>query len=182
MHGLFSRHFISANLASLLSSESYEGSHTTTVNTHLLPAADQHGFWPGHSTTSTTDDWCCDRLQSNETATSNYMCCCWRRHSIQCTITYCYQRLQDQRFRRQPVDGYELLQRQTISYKLQRCQVGGKNNPYWCSTRLEVVTYAVQFLHSWLATADRASQVDLLGGIYNRVGLRSKHFGTRANS
>ena len=24
----------------------------TTVNTHLLPAADRHGFRPGHSTTS----------------------------------------------------------------------------------------------------------------------------------
>ena len=29
-----------------------EGSLLTTVNTHLLPAFDQHGFQPGHSTTS----------------------------------------------------------------------------------------------------------------------------------
>ena len=47
-----------------------------------------------------------------------------RRHSIQSTITYCYQRLQDQHFLMQPV---ELHQRQTISYKLQRRQV--KDNP-----------------------------------------------------
>ena len=42
----------------------------------------------------------------------------------------------------------ELHQRQAISYKLQRRQVEGKDNPYWRSARLEVVTHAIQFLHS----------------------------------
>ena len=37
----------------------------------------------------------------------------------------------------------ELHQRQTISYKLQRRQVEGKDNLCWRSARLEVVTYAI---------------------------------------
>ena len=39
----------------------------------------------------------------------------------------------------------ELHQRQTISYKLQRCQVKGKDNPYWRSARLEVVPTLFSF-------------------------------------
>ena len=42
------------------------------------------------------------------------------------------------------------------------------------SARLEVVTHAIQCLHSWHATPDRTSQVDLLRVWHNRVGFRSK--------
>ena len=73
----------------------------TTVNTHLLQAADQHGFRPGNSTTS-------DLLHlTNDVATGfnqrkpPHRTICVADYS---TITYCYQRLQDQRFLRQPVD------------------------------------------------------------------------------
>ena len=49
---IFSKHLISANLTSLQSTESYEALMLTSVYIHLLTAADQHGFRPGHSTTS----------------------------------------------------------------------------------------------------------------------------------
>ena len=58
----------------------------------------------------------------------------------------------------------ELHQRQTFN-----------DNPYWCSARLEVGTHAIQFLHSWHATADRTSQADVLRGWHNRVGFWSKN-------
>ena len=74
----------------------------------------------------------------------------------------------------------ELHQRQTFSHRLQRRKVVGKDNPYWLSARLEVVTNAIQFLHCWHATADRTSQADLLRGWHNRVGFWSDNLGTRA--
>ena len=52
----------------------------------------------------------------------------------------------------------DLHHRKTISYKLQRRQIEGKENPYWRSARPEVVIHAIQILHSWHATADRTSQ------------------------
>ena len=39
-------------LAPLSGSESYGGTLLPTINNHLPPSADQHGFRPGHSTTS----------------------------------------------------------------------------------------------------------------------------------
>ena len=42
----------------------------------------------------------------------------------------------------------ELHERQTLSYMQKRLEVEGKDNPYWLSPRLEVVTYTIQFLHS----------------------------------
>ena len=58
----------------------------------------------------------------------------------------------------------ELHQRHKISYKLQRRQLKGKDNPYWHPARLDVVTHAIRFLHSWHATVDKISQTDLLRG------------------
>ena len=81
----------------------------TTVNTHLLPASDQHGFRTGHSTTSALL-----QLTSDVATGFNQM---KPPHRIVCvavdltaafdTVNHnvCYQRLHDQRFQRQPVDG-----------------------------------------------------------------------------
>ena len=66
----------------------------TTVNTHLLPASDQHGFRTGHSTTSAL-------LQLTSDVATGFN----QRKPPHRTITHCYQRLQDQRFQGRPVDG-----------------------------------------------------------------------------
>ena len=65
----------------------------TTVNTHLLPAFNQHGFRAGHTTTSAL-------LQLTSDVATGF------NQRIKITITYCYKILQDQRFLRQHVDGY----------------------------------------------------------------------------
>ena len=152
--------FISVNIATLPGSKSYGGSHTYT---HLLSAFDQHGFRPGHSTTSALLQLTSDvatgfnqRKQSHWTIcvdvdltavfdTVNYNCTAIK----DCTINASGGNL---------LIDVDLHQRQTISYKLQRRQVEGKDNPYLRSAMLEVVTYAIQFLHSWHDTADRTSQ------------------------
>ena len=58
---------------------------------------------------------------------------------------------------------------QTISYNLKRRQVEGKDNPYWRSARLEVVTHAIQFY-----IADMDDITLWASGV--------KNFGTRAKS
>ena len=52
----------------------------------------------------------------------------------------------------------ELHQKQAISYKLQMRKIEGRDSPHLHSSRLEAVSIAIQFLLSWHATADRASQ------------------------
>ena len=53
----------------------------------------------------------------------------------------------------------ELHLRQIISYKLQRRQVEDKDNPYWRSAKLEVVTHAIKFIHRGHATPDRTRRI-----------------------
>ena len=81
----------------------------TTVNTHLLPACDQHGFRPGHSTTSALLQLMSDVATSFHEREPPHRRICvavdLTADSIQSTITYCYQSLQDQRFLRQSFDG-----------------------------------------------------------------------------
>ena len=82
----------------------------STVNTHLLPASDQRGFRTGHSTTSALLQLTSDIATGfNQRKPPHRTVCAAvgteRRHSIQSTVTHCYQRLQAQRFQRQPVDG-----------------------------------------------------------------------------
>ena len=70
---------------SLLCSESYGGSHAYHCQHTLAPS-----FWPTRIPTrtfnyfcsTTTDEWCRDRLQSKETATSNDLCRCWPNSGI----------------------------------------------------------------------------------------------------
>ena len=87
--GHFSMHFISANLTSLPSSESYGGSH----DYHRLPAADEHGFRPGHSTTSALLQLASDFATGFNQRKSPHRTICWLNGGFRYSqpITYCYQ-------------------------------------------------------------------------------------------
>ena len=81
----------------------------TTVNTHLLPAFDQHRFRPEHSTTSALLQLTSDVATGFNQRKLPYRTICAAVMSTAAFYTvnhtYCYQILKDQRFLRHPVDG-----------------------------------------------------------------------------
>ena len=125
----------------------------TTVNTHLLPDFNQHGFRAGHSTTSALL-----QLTSDVATGFNQRKPPHRTICVDVDLTAAFDTVNHNvlisRIARStlpegnPSMTVELHQRQTISYKLQRRQVNGKDNPHRRSARLEAVTHAIQFLHS----------------------------------
>ena len=83
----------------------------TTVITHLLPASDQHGFRTRHSTTSALLQLTSDVATGFHQRKTPHRTVCVAVDLTAAfdtsTITHCYQRLQDQCFQRQPVDGFQ---------------------------------------------------------------------------
>ena len=136
---LFSRNFISAIALLWPAAKFVEALILTTVNTHLLPVSDQHGFRTGHSTTSALL-----QLTSDVTTGFNQRKPPHRTVCVAVDLTAAFD----------TVNHNALLSKITRSMlpeatcQWQRCQVKDKDNPHWRSARLEVVTHAIQLLHS----------------------------------
>ena len=123
----------------------------TTVNTHLLPASDQHGFRTGHSTTSALLQLTSDVATGFNQRKPPHRTVCVAGDLTAAFDTVNHKALLSKIARSTlPEATCRWLSNyiRGISYKQQRCQVKGKDNPHWRSTRLEVVTHAIQFLHS----------------------------------
>ena len=117
-----------------------------TVNTHRLTAFDQLGFRHGHSITSALL-----QLTSNVATGFNqrkppHRTICVAVDLTAALDTVNHNVLLSKIARSTLPEAAE--QRQIISYELHGRQVKGKDNPYWRSARLEVVTNAIQFRHS----------------------------------
>ena len=137
------------------------------MNTHLLPDFDQHGFRPGHPTTSALLQLTSDVATSFNKKKPTHRTICVAVDLTAAFDTVNHNLLLSKIARSTlPEATCRWLSNyiRGISYKLQRLQVEGKDNPYWRYPWIEVVIHVIQFLHSRHATADRTSQADLLRG------------------
>ena len=123
----------------------------TTVNTHLLPASDQHRFRTGHSTTSALL-----QLTSDVATGFNQRKPPHRTVCVAVDLTAAFDTVNHNallsKIARSTLP--EATCRWLSNYIRGRQSVTssrgvkGKDNPHWRSARLEVVTHAIQFLHS----------------------------------
>ena len=127
----------------------------SSVNIHLHPAADQHGFRPGHSTTSALL-----QLTSDIATGLNQRKPAHRTICVAVDLTAAFDTFKHNVL-------LPKIARSTLPEEVSQLQVTSVASyrgvkAHWLYARLEVVTFAIQFLLS--RHANRTSQADMVCG------------------